>query len=105
MQAGFASIALSSKVVEGTVIAIDDHIPVAPRAKKLLVQQSIKRAGRNMLGRDPETGHLTNDKPGQTFDDWKKEAQRAAAQAEAELEAERAAVAKRLTGKTVSPPK
>ena len=57
-----------------------------------------------MLGRDPETGHLTNDKPGQTFDDWKKEAQRAAAQAEAEL-AERAAVAKRLTGKTDSPPK
>ena len=40
MQAGFASIALSSKVVEA-VIAIDDYIPVAPR--KAARQQSIKR--------------------------------------------------------------
>ena len=47
---------------------------------------------------------VTSERP-ERLDDWKKEAQRAAAQAEAELEAERAAVAKRLTGKTVSPPK
>ena len=71
MQAGFASIAL----VEGRRGHGDrDRRPHPGGAarEKLLVQQSIKRAGRNMLGRDPETGHLTNDKPGQTFDDWKK---------------------------------
>ena len=44
--------------------------------RSLLVAACIKRAVRNMLGRDFETGHLTNDKPGQTFDDWKKEAQK-----------------------------
>ena len=55
---GFISIALSVKAVEGAVLQIDPYAVVAPRAKAVVVRESIKRAGRNMLGRRPSTGDL-----------------------------------------------
>jgi len=58
LNGGFISIALSVKAVEGAVLQIDQYAVVAPRAKAVVVRESIRRAGRNVLGRRPSTGDL-----------------------------------------------
>jgi aarF domain-containing kinase len=60
MDCTFASIALAIKVVEGTVIQVDPTADVAPRAKKVVVREHLRRKGRVLLGvgRSQETGDL-----------------------------------------------
>ena len=60
MQAGFISIALSVKVVEGSVLQVDPLCVVAPRAKAVVVREHMRRKGsRAILGnRSLETGHI-----------------------------------------------
>jgi aarF domain-containing kinase len=61
LQGGFISIALSVKVVEGSVIQVDPRAVVAPRAKPVVVREHIRRKGRNLLGRSTETGELLDE--------------------------------------------
>ena len=58
LQGSFVSIALSIKVVEGSVIQVDPRAVVSPRAKPVVVREHMKRKGAAMLGRSPETGDL-----------------------------------------------
>ena len=45
MQAGFISIALGVKVVEGSVLQVDPLCVVAPRAKAVVVREHMRRKG------------------------------------------------------------
>ncbi|EOD32125.1 ABC1 kinase family protein [Emiliania huxleyi CCMP1516] len=56
VHAGFISIALSVKVVEGIVIQVDPAAVVAPRAKAVVIRESLKRKGRALLGRTARPG-------------------------------------------------
>eukprot|EP00966_Prymnesium_polylepis_P320415 7376796-Prymnesium_polylepis.1 len=56
MQGGFISIALTIKVVEGSIIQVDPHAKVAPRAKPVVVREHLRRKGKAMLNRTLETG-------------------------------------------------
>mmetsp|Transcript_13740 Transcript_13740/g.44017 ORF Transcript_13740/g.44017 Transcript_13740/m.44017 type:complete len:315 (+) Transcript_13740:1165-2109(+) len=56
VHAGFISIALSVKVVEGIVIQVDPAAVVAPRAKAVVMRESLKRKGRALLGRTARPG-------------------------------------------------
>ena len=58
MKNGFISIALSVKVVEGSVIQVDPRAIVAPRAKPVIVREHMRRKGYAILGRSLETGEL-----------------------------------------------
>jgi len=58
MHGSFVSIALSIKVVEGSVIQVDPEAIVAPRAKPIVVREHMRRKGRALLGRSLETGEL-----------------------------------------------
>jgi len=66
MQAGFISIALSVKVVEGSVLQVDPLCVVAPRAKAVVVREHMRRKGAHALfgNRSPETGHLLDNQGG-----------------------------------------
>merc|ERR1712060_172608 len=50
MQGGFISIALSIKVVEGSVIQVDPGAIVAPRAKPVVIREHFRRKGKGLLG-------------------------------------------------------
>ena len=55
MQAGFVSIALSVKVVEGSVLQVDPLSVVAPRAKAVILREHLRRkSGVGMLARQQE---------------------------------------------------
>ena len=56
MQGGFINIALSVKVVEGSIIQVDPRAIVAPRAKPVVVREHFRRKGKRMLGRSLGTG-------------------------------------------------
>lgn len=58
MRGGFISIALSIKVVEGSIIQVDPRAIVAPRAKPVVVREHFRRKGKAMLNRSLETGEL-----------------------------------------------
>jgi len=62
MQAGFISIALGVKVVEGSVLQVDPLCVVAPRAKAVVVREHMRRKGAAAIfgNRDPTTGHLNS---------------------------------------------
>ena len=58
MKNGFVSIALAIKVVEGSVLQVDPRAIVAPRAKPVIMREYMRRKGRAIAGRSPETGEL-----------------------------------------------
>ena len=47
---------LPGKVVEGIVIQVDPAAVVAPRAKAVVIRESLKRKGRALLGRTARPG-------------------------------------------------
>ena len=51
MQGGFMTIALTMKVVEGSIIQVDPHTKVAPRAKPVVVRESARRKAKALLHR------------------------------------------------------
>lgn len=61
MQGGFMSIALTMKVVEGSIIQVDPHTKVAPRAKPVVLRESARRKGRALLNRTLGAGEQTDD--------------------------------------------
>lgn len=60
MQGGFVSIALTIKVVEGSIIQVDPTVKVAPRAKPVVVREHLRRKGNAMLNRSVGTRELSD---------------------------------------------
>lgn len=53
------------QVVEGSMLQVDPYSIVAPRAKAVIVRESMRRKGSALLrGRSPETGHLLDNEGG-----------------------------------------
>lgn len=66
MQAGFISIALSVKVVEGSVLQVDPLCVVAPRAKAVVLREHMRRKGAAVLG--SHTAATTMAEKGETLE-------------------------------------
>lgn len=92
LQSSFINIALAVKVVEGSVIQVDPLSVVAPRAKAVVMKESMRRKGEELLGRTlSEAQRLREEEERKLEEEWAALDERRRREAQALVDSRKAA--------------